>query len=314
MRVKICKSDRKTSKGAIMSSIAFLVLISLLSLVYMYSSSSTKLRSLVAQDLISNRIYYNFQTINYATRRIIEEELGGVANPLNKLNVTIDEQPDYSYVTFTERLPQAVANLNEDLLRYEEFVETYLPEGNIEIDTSIAGLGGSMTLVIEPYNIVYTHNQFGQRQYYVIPENTEDSLGKLNSYNLTIQLIEGWNITYEGNWGWGPLKSGDLRVTILTMDEAGSSYETTEYISRSMGSQFKINAIKGGFEGYVRARFNFDGPGVLTVEAHLTESIVSTELNLTDVPGRTWVDLVDGKINVIETLYYIEKNDTVQLD
>lgn len=305
---------RIKNKGAVMSSIAFLVLASLLSLAYLYSSSSISIRSLVTQNLIANKIYYNFHAILRGTIRIIEEELGGVTNPEIQLNISVDEQPDYSYVSVTEKIPQEMVSLQgfrDDLGKYEQFVETYMPESNVEIDTGISALGESMTLVIEPYDILYTHERFGQREFFVIPENTENSLGKVNGYDFTIKFLGAWRLTSPG--AWGPFKSGDLRISVSATDEFGTyTYETTEYVSRTEASQLKIDA-SGPTGGYVRVRIGYAAPGAVTLEVHEAEITITTSLNLTDIPGRTEVDLPDGKINVVETLYNIEKNDTVRM-
>jgi len=270
------------------------------------------------QDILANRIYYKFLTIRDSVIEIIEEELGDVTIMM-LLDITVDEQPDFSYVTFTERLPQDVGDFNEDLVRYEKFVETYLNETNVDIDTGIGGLGGRMRVEIEPYDIVYDHlppwGDGDKRQYSVTPLDAEHSLDKLNSYNVTVQFVEGWSIQPE-TAEWGPRKEGDLEVTIKTISDGGTpSYETTEYISRDRKSQFKIDTIDetGMHEGWVRVIISEDSPGLLLFEMHLSEAIVTTELKLTEIPGKTKVNFPDGQIKVIETKYIIEKNDTISL-
>lgn len=298
-------------KGMIISPIVFLILISIFSIVYVSSMKTIELRDVVSQDILANRIYYKFLMISDSTVEIIEKELGDISKNVI-FNSTVDEQPDFSYVTFTERLPQDVGDFNQDLVNYEKFVETYLNETNVVVDTGIGGLGGRMRAEIEPYGIVYDHiPPWGQRQYDVTPNDSDDSLGKLNSYNITVKLVNGWIVSPPGSWS--PKKKGDLQVTIKVISDGGTPiYETTDSMSRNTKSTFQI-ATSGPQTGWIKVTISGDNPGGLLFEMHLAEAIVSTQLNLTEIPGETRVDLPDGKINVIESLYDIQKNDTVSL-
>jgi len=292
-------------KGMVMSIIALLVSISIISLSYIVATQKLDIIEVVSRDILAKRIYYKFQTVSDSVVKIIGVE----GNLIVTMNVTIDEQTDYSYVNFTEKLPQDVDNFNEDLARYERFAETYLPEKNIEVEVNVAGIGGKMTLVVEPYNITYDHEEFGKRQVTVIPEDNDSSLGNLNSYTINVQLLNGWGAMSE-TAEWAPKKNGDLKVSI-TID----GYETTEFLDRYRKSAFMINtnATIGEtyYEGWIRARISEDISGSLVFEMHLCEAMVTTGLNLTEMEGKTRVNMPDGKINITETLYEIEKSSTV---
>ena len=315
-RMRGIKMKGNKTKGMIMSIIAFLILASIFSIAYVFSSSNIQVREIVAQDILANRIYYKFLTISDSAIEIIVTELGDIAKIL--LNVSVDEQPDFSYVAITEKFPQNVTDFNEDLVRYEKFVEGYLNETNIEIDTGIGGLGGRMRIEIEPYGIVYDHiPPWGQRQYSVTPANANYSLDKLNSYNFTVQLTDGWK-AMPSKAVWGPKKAGDLKVSIRVVSDGGvPTYETTEYLSRTVKSAFQIGTNYTSQstyrEGWVRFIISEDSPGSVMFQMHQSQAIVTTALNLTDIPGKTRVNFPDGRINVIENKYIIQKNDTVSI-
>jgi len=311
--------DESTSGKGVMSAIAFFVTISALLIAHIFLISNVRTRSLTSENLIADRIYYIYGFIEHSVVEIIEEELGSIIESIT-MNVTVDEQQDFSYVTFTEKLPQNVSDFNEDLSKYEDFVENYLNETNIEIKTTISGLGGNMKNVIEPYGITYTHDipwgNGDKRQYEVTPGENESSLDYVNAYTISVQLINGWEVMPE-RAQWGPKKDGDLKFNITIISYDGQPvYSTEEYLDRTDKSEFKIdtNTTLGGyFEGWVRAVISDTYNSGLLFEMHLCEGIVSTELNLTDVPEETRIDLPGGKINVVETLYNIEKNGTVGL-
>ena len=87
------------SKGLFMSLITFLLLSTVFSLIFIFSTKNLQLRQIVSKDILSDRIYYKFQTISDSVLEIIENGLG-IGGDTNELNVTVDEQPDFSYVTF----------------------------------------------------------------------------------------------------------------------------------------------------------------------------------------------------------------------
>lgn len=311
---KVVAPEKRERMKGIMSAAMLFMTISTVLIAQVFLVSNERSRKLTSENLIADRIYYIYKSIEDSTTEIIEKELGNATEVIT-MNVTIDEQPDYSYVNFTEKFPQNVSEFNEDLDRYERFVEEYLNETNILVDTSISGLGGKMENIIEPYGISYTHvgpwGNGDKRQYEIIPG---DGLDEINGYTLTIQLINGWEIMPERG-EWAPLKSGDLKFNITIISYDGSPvYTTEEYVSRTLKSTFKIdsNTTQGGYqEGWIRAIISDVNDGGMLFEMHLTEAVVSTGLNLTEIPGETRVELPDGKINVIENLYNIQKNGTV---
>jgi len=293
-----------------MSPIVFLIFISMFSIAYIFSMNTIQLRENVAQDILANRIYYKFLTISDSVVEIIEKELGGISSVAG-LNVTVDEQPDFSYVTIVERLPHGVEEFNEDLANYENFVEKYLNETNVKIDTGIGGLGGSMRIEIEPYNIVYDHPLgFGQKEVEITPEETST----LNAYDMTFKLIDA-NITSTPSFGGPGCSGGSLRWNVTVIGDSSVYGPVIKYIKPDKMCKLQVDATCNQPAFKVTNKQNTQvNDGDLFVEVLPGCTIISTiSLNLTDVPGKTEVNLPDGQINVIETLYNIQKNDTVYL-
>jgi hypothetical protein len=204
------------------------------------------------------------------------------------------------------------------MAKYDDFAETYLNSTNVAINTSIDEVGRKMALEIEPYGILYTHTDpWGngdKRQLEVIPG---DGLDNLTGYYFTMQLLNNWSVMPERAL-WGPLKSGDLIVNITTISHNGTPIHTTEEsVSRIEKSTFKVDAnitnSSGYYEGWIRAIMSDEHDGGLLFEMHLVEGVLTTGLNMTEMPGATKVELPDGKINVMENLYNIQKNGTVLL-
>ena len=305
------------SKKGIMSAGIFFLTITVFLVVHVFLTNSIRLRGLTSEELIADRVFYLYNSIEQSTREIIEKQLGNITENVT-LNVTVDEEANQSTVTFTEKFPQNASKFKTDLGKYERFVETYLNETNILVDTSISGLGGEMEMEIEPYDIFYTHTEpwanGDKRQYEVKPGSDPNSLQNVASYTIIIQLINSWEVMPE-RAQWGPLKSGDLgfNMTVISYD-GDPLYSTQEYVDRETKSEFKIdtNTTEGGYtEGWVWADISDMYDSGLLFEMHLAEAVVTTKITLNEIPGETKVDLPDGKINVVETLYNIEKNGTV---
>lgn len=318
LKIKKCgdtKLEISESKG-IMSAAAFFITISIFLIAQIYLLNNIRTRTLTSDTLISNRVYYLYDSIRKSAADIIEVELGNITQAMT-LNVTIDEQENFTYVNFTEKFPQDTSAFKKDMSKYDAFAENYLNESNLKINTSIDGLGGKMESVIYPYGIIYTHtDQWGngdKREYEIIPG---DGLDELNGYKLTVHLLDGWKVMPERAI-WGPLKLGDLNFNMTVISTGGNpTYSTEQLVSRIQKSTFKIDAnitnSSGYYEGWVRAIISDVNPGGLLFQMHMVHAIVSTGLNLTEVPGQTEVSFPEGKINVTETLYNIQKNGTVR--
>lgn len=305
-------------KGMIMSPIVFLIFISIFSIAYVFSMNTIQLRENVAQDILANRIYYKFLTISDSVEKIIEMELGDI-NKTFIFNTSVDEQPDFSYVNITEKWPQDkqdVSNLNQDLGIYENFTKEYLNETNVVVDTDISSLGQKMRVAIEPYGIVFDQLDWGtnNRQFWITSNNLTNGLDELNSYTLSIQLTNGETVASDvfKNYKCNPEKSGDLKVTFIVISYGGTPMSTTtKYLSREKSTCYI--ATSNGTISVTIDPPSWHNPGSMMFDLTSTDAIVTVSLNLTDIPGKTELDLPDGKINVIESLYSIQKNDTVHI-
>jgi hypothetical protein len=304
-------------RKGLMSSVALFITISAFMIAHMFLVNNIRTRGLVSETLLSNRIFYIYDSIKSSATRLIEVELGDIGY-LTTMNVSVEENGNSSYVEFTEKFPQDATDFKVDMSKYDAFAESYLNETNININTDIDQIGVKMEWDIEPYGIKYTHTDNwangDKRQFEIIPgEGADDITG----YWLTIQLLNNWSVMPETE-NWGPLKPGDLIVNMATISDGGSPmHSTEESVSRTEKSTFKIDAnvtnASGTYVGWMRAIISDEHESGLLFEMHMVDALITTGLNMTDIPGSTIVRLPDGKINVMEALYNIEKNGTVDI-
>jgi hypothetical protein len=308
--------DNRKKKG-IMSAAAFFITISAFAIAHIFLVNNIRTRSVTSETLLSNRIFYIYDSIRSSAGRMIEVELGNITY-LTTMNVSVEDGDNSSYVEFTEKFPQDATDFKADMSKYDDFAESYLNETNINVDTDIDQIAEKMEWEIEPYGIKYTHTDNwasgDKRQFEVIPEEGADDI---TGYWLTIQLLNNWSVMPETE-AWGPLKAGDLIVNMTTISDGGSPmHSTEESVSRTEKSTFKIDCnltnSSGTFIGWVRAIISDEYESGLLFQMHLVDALITTGLKLTDIPGSTRVHLPDGKINVMETLYNIEKNGTVDI-
>ena len=314
----VCKKDEsgRTKKG-IMSAAAFFITISAFAIAHIFLVNNIRTRSVMSETLLSNRIYYIYDSIRSSAGRMIEVELGNITY-LTTMNVSVEEGENSSYVEFTEKFPQDAGDFKADMSKYDDFAESYLNETNIDVDTDIDQIAERMEWEIEPYGIKYTHTDNwasgDKREFEIIPGEGAD---EITGYWLTIQLLNNWSVMPETE-DWGPLKAGDLTINMTTISDGGTPmHSTEELVSRTDKSTFKIDCnltdASGTYVGWVRSIISDEHESGLLFEMHLVNAMITTGLNLTDIPGSTKVHLPDGKINVMETLYNIEKNGTVDI-
>lgn len=308
----------RIGRKGLMSAAVFYTAIGVFLLAHILLLANIRNRAVASESLISDRIYYVYEAVEYGAAEIIEEELGNETLNIT-MNVSVQENEDDSIVVFTEKLPQDVFEFKVDLNKYERFVETYVIEPEVAIDTSIGNLGGSMESIIEPYEIIYTHEHpWGdgtKRQFEIKPsEDNPDALDDVQEYRIFVQLIGNWEV--KGTGVWAPEKSGDLIVNITVLSTDGDPMYTTEDgYSRTTKSVFQLatEQADGGDTGWISVEVSDAYDSGLEFEMHKCEGYVSTAINLTDIPGQTSVDYTEGKINVRENIYLIEKNGTVGL-
>ena len=103
----------------------FLVIFSLASIV---SIKGTEFSDIATRNVILDRTYNKFISIEHGIEKIIEEELN-----LANLSFSINENK-FNLVTFNQTLPFFAGDFREDIRRLENFTETKLDETNFVID------------------------------------------------------------------------------------------------------------------------------------------------------------------------------------
>jgi len=286
-------------KGIVSSLIIFLSFITIFSFVYMVSTKNLEMQDVATTNLILDKVYYKFNSIEFAVVRTLQEAFG-----YNGMNITLVED-GFNLITLTENLPQDMTTFNGEMDKLENFAESKANETNMVISLDFQTIKDWMPLYIFPYNISYIHpNGFGQRDLKVLPGN---SWSYLNGYimNLTVNSTLGSD---GGSWNSAACKNnGDLTWNI-TVVGIGSTYNKTNVIKRSANCNFNINTPGGSRILQVSNEDN----SILTITVNPGFNITSTiTLNLTDIPGKVRLCLAPQSIKVKETLYEIEKNDTV---
>jgi hypothetical protein len=249
--------------------------------------------------------------------RILEEiTIGGI-------NITIEEN-DFNIITFEEVLPRRNASdFQEDLDKFERFARNYMNETNLAVDLNFTGLK-CLSFTISPYNITYTHLPDGSECEKVSAQteiviDPQESWKYLNSYTLVFK--PDGNIADASITGWGGpgCDKGNLglNVTVIGNDTTyGPSVTSTRFDKMCRINIDQIDCPDG--LGFIHVIHNQNSKsadnGTLSIQVQPNCNVTSIiSLNLTDIPGKVRVDLAPQSIKVRETLYQIEKNDTVYI-
>lgn len=302
----------------------FLMFGVILSLSLMFSSKTSEFNDILNRKFVTDRIYYKFDSIETSLLKIVKD--------IHKINVTIEED-DFINVTFQENLPKS-EDENDDFESaadtFKSFVEG-LPEANFLTFVNSTRLKSNMTLIVRPYNISYDHLNLGED-----PNDPPDGLEFLKIRPQNPDYVEQYNIVVkigDKNLDAGdtecsgdsncdctpPFSSGDLIWNITTIDKDDEYFNDLISLNYDDRCEFIIT-ISG-----IAKRLNFTNDrnerGSLIYRARIQlgggtpdkSPDLSISLNLTDIPGRTKVTLPQRIINIKETLYQIERNDTAYI-
>ncbi len=289
-----------------------------------FSSKTTEFFDILSKNLILDKVYNTFVSIEYAVQRMMiqQVDVGGI-------NVTIEEKNGFNIVTFSETLPRKISTskFSEDLENFEKFAETKLNEINLITDLTLDVR--CLSFVIQPYNITYVHNPavdcLTLNAHTEIVIDPQDSWQYLENYSFIFK-VDG-NITDAHLTGWsgpGCEKAGlGLNITLIGNDVVRGPFVTRTQYNKMCRFNIDNVVCSAGLgstgSGYVHITHNqnsdVNDKGWLKIEVHPSNcNVTSTvSLNLTDIPGKTFVDAPSQTIKIKEALYQIEKNDTIRI-
>jgi hypothetical protein len=294
-------------KGFVSSLIILLIFLTVLSLSAVFSTKFLDYRDVINRNSILDRVYYKFDSINYAVLRILYEELG-----IDKLEITIKEDT-LNYVTFKQIVPLDLSEYKSDLDNFEKFAEQKMNETNLAVDLNLTGVKNIFPLLILPYGTTYGEiiRPFGQREIRIDPNG---GLTYLNGYTMVFEVMDG-DFT---DVSWHPsCKPKDKNIMWnITMKGKNGVYTEVRYIGTTEAQcKFTVKTVCPGNNGFIEVRNAEYQEGGLTVRVQQQCSVLSSiALNFTDIPGKVRVVFVAPQsIKIKETLYQIEKNDTIYI-
>lgn len=304
-------------KGVVSTLIIMLIFITSLLLAINFSSKTLELDDIVIRNIVLDKVYNTFISIEHAV-----QELMLFVVPNGGINITISEQNNYTTVTFNETLPRYVnsSKFNEDLENFERFAETKLNETNLAVDLTLDAK--CLSFVIEPYNITYTHNPaidcLSVNAHTEVVVDPQYSWQYVNGYSLIFRPNGNLSSASITQWsGPGCNKAGiALNISFIGNDITVGPSSTTSQYTRMCRFNIDDIACQAGL-GYIHVIHNQnsdeDGNGVIDIEVHPNCNITSSvSLNLTGTLGKVRIETLFQKIKIKETLYNIEKNDTVR--
>lgn len=304
-------------RGMSSSIIAFLFFVSLISLGFVISEKNAEYADVVNLHIVSSRVFEKYASIENAILDILNKELS-----FGAFSVKVFEGTQFNIVKINVTLPSEAANFKNDLDNFETFAETKFNETNMVVELNTSEIQNCFPLSINPYNITFgTIEQggqcgfgSGQRDFKVTPNGNSQQF--LNSYEFKIVVNSSLNI---GNAGFSPSSAcngGTLNWTVTIIGSPQTFGPETRMIDSGGKCTFSINAAGGG--GRILKINNKPGNNdpdkamILTLQPGFKADSEIT-LNLTDIPGRITVGLPPQAIKVRETLFQVERNDTITI-
>ena len=304
-------------KGIMSSMIVLFAFLSTLMTVIVFSSSVQDGRDIVNLNAVGDRVFYKFAAIEYSITRIIENDLNNI------FSVELKEGA-FNLVTLNIILPSSSGNFTTDLSSYEKFAESYLNQTNLAVDLDLSDVSNCLPINVLPYNISYgtldssqTNCGFGtgQRDLKIIPNGVSASY--LNGYDMTV--VTGITKIDSSSASWTPPNActgGTLNWSVRVVGN-GSSYGPVWNMVDSDGKcVFRIEEnVTGNKIVQINNKPNnqdLDETMVVTVQPGFNITFAVT-LNLTDIPGKLRVGLAPQSLKVRETLFKMERNDTVMI-
>ena len=295
-------------KGIFSSLIVLLIFITSLFLASAFSTKTSQYTEIVNSNNILDRVYNKFSAIEYGIKRILEEgsSFGGI-------KVAVKEGA-FNLVSLTEILPSDVSSFKTDMGNFKTFVETKANETNFVIDLNFSLIEDCLPLTILPYDISYNHPDRskclqGQQDLRIIPGN---NWSLVNGYSMVFVVNSSMD---SGSSVWSPSKdcsNGDLIWNITVIGTNGQYGPDLRKIKSDGKCIFRVSDKSKPSNKILQVEN--DPNNVLNVIVQPNFKITSTlTLNLTKISGGIKVGLPSNAIKIKETLYNIEKNDTVNI-
>ncbi len=303
-------------KGIISSLIVLIAFLSGLFVVIVFANSVQESYDIVSMNAVGDRVFYKFAAIENSIIRIIENDLNQ-----SSLNIAISEGT-FNLVTINMSIPSTSGNFSSDLLNFERFAERYLNESRLVVDLNMSNVASCLPLEVIPYNITYgavdgsqSNCGFGagQRDLKILPGGV--SPGLINGYGMVI--VANRTRINPSSASWTPSNDctgGDLNWTVYVRGNNTVYGPVTQMIDKDGKCVFRIDEnVTGNKIIQVNNKPQNQDPDatmVVTVQPGFNVSFAVT-LNLTDIPGKTGVGLSPQSIKIRETLFQVERNDTV---
>ena len=216
--------------------------------------------------------------------------------------------------SLTETLPSDVSDFKTDMERFKTFVETKTNETNFAVDLNFSLIEDCLPLTVLPYDISYNHPDRskclqGQQDLRIVPSS---NWSLVNGYSMVFVV----NSSIEsGSSVWSPSKDcsgGDLIWGITVIGTNGQYGPDLRKIKSDGKCIFRISDKSKPSNKILQVEN--DANNILNIIVQPNFKINSTlTLNLTKISGDIKVGLPSKTIKIKETLYLIEKNDTVNI-
>lgn len=306
-------------KGIISSLIVLIAFLSGLFVVIVFANSVQENYDIVNSNAVGDRIFYKFAAIENSVVRIMENDLNQSA-----LNVRLVEG-QFDLVTVNFSLPSNSTNFTRDMRNLERFAESYLNESRLSVDLNLTNIGSCLPLTVWPYNIsVFTFNGtasscgFGSGQRNVTISPGVGAGSNVNSIDFGVRMNATRINPLSASWSpAGDCTGGTLNWTIRVQgNTSGSVYgPVTNFIHPDRQCVFAINEnVTGRLAIRISNRplgTETNATAVAAVQPNFVNVTFVATMNLTNVPGKLGVGLSPQSIRIRETLFQIERNDTV---
>jgi len=308
-----------TTKGIISSVVVLFAFLGTLLVVTIFVSNVQESRDLINSNAVGDRVFYKFVAIDYSVQRIIERGLS-----YSNTSFRISEGVGGNAVFINITLPSAGGNFSRDMANFERFAETYLNQTNMVVDLNLTEMASCLPLTVWPYNItIKTYNQStsacgfgsGQRNLTIVP-------GTPGNYITSLDINVRTNRTRinPASASWSPASDctgGTLNWTIrVTGNTSGSVYgPVTNMVKPDGRCVFTISEnVTGSLVLRISNRqLGTEPNSTLTVNVlpNFNNITFASTIYLADVPGKLRIGLSPQSLKVRETLFRIERNDTV---
>lgn len=185
-------------KGALFTlGFTFLALV-LLSLSILIFHNAQKAEETINHIIVLDRVYELDNSLQKSLSKIFNLKSGILINKTN------------DSISFQEDLPNS-NSFTSSMNSFKGFIESNFSNINLTIEN----ITTELPLQITPYNIIYKHINFGDRQIRVIPE-------QINFNGYSVEMIINTNVT-SCNWNTGSSGSFVFSVSVKNQEGLGCS-------------------------------------------------------------------------------------------